>query len=75
MTLLDDVCKVNRDRCIGCGICVANCTTKAVRLHQKERISLPPESTGTTYTNILARKFGKWHMVKLGMKRMIGRQV
>ena len=75
MTLLDDVCKVNRDRCIGCGICVANCTTKAVRLHRKERISLPPESTGTTYANILARKFGKWHMVKLGMKRMAGRQV
>jgi ferredoxin len=74
MVLLDHICKVDRDRCIGCGICVANCMTKAVQLRRKERTSLPPKSTGATYSNILAKKFGKWHMVKIGMKRLAGQR-
>jgi len=74
MVLLDDVCKVDRDLCIGCGIYVANRMTKAVQIRRKERTSLPPKSTGATYAKILANKFGKWHMVEIGMKRLAGQQ-
>jgi electron transport complex protein RnfB len=72
---LGDVCQVNLDRCIGCGICVANCTSKAIRLHKKEVESLPPKSTGILHKNILSRKTGKRHMLKLAMKRLARLQV
>ena len=75
VTLLNDVCTVNRDRCIGCGVCVANCTSNAIQLHKKRVKSSPPKSTGILYRNILSQKAGKRHMLKLGVKRLVGLQV
>ena len=73
--VLGDMCQVNLDRCIGCGVCVANCTSKAIRLHKKEVESLPPKSTGILYKNILSRKKGKRHMLKLAIRRLARLQV
>ncbi len=75
VTLLNDVCTVNRDRCIGCGVCAANCPSNAIRLHKKRIKSLPPKSTGILYRDILSQKVGKRHVLKLGVKRLVGLQI
>ncbi len=75
VTLPNDIGAVNRDRCIGCGICVASCPSKAIHLRKKEVESVPPKSTGILYKNILSRKIGRWQMVKVRVKRRAGMQV
>jgi ferredoxin len=73
--LVNDICAVDRDRCIGCGVCVTNCSVKAIGLRKKETAPVPPVSTGILYKKILTRKIGRWRMVKLGAKRLARMQV
>jgi len=44
LSLVDDVCQVERARCVGCGLCVSTCSSEALRLERKppaERTPLP----------------------------------
>ena len=44
LSLVDDVCQVDRARCVGCGLCVSTCPDEALRLERKpsaERTPLP----------------------------------
>lgn len=35
---------INKDKCLGCGLCVSACHTKALKLVQKENPYIPPET-------------------------------
>jgi electron transport complex protein RnfB len=75
VALLDDVSRVDHERCIGCGVCVSTCTSNAIQLHKKPSQSIPPKTTGILYKSILSKKTGKWAMLGLAMRRLVGLQV
>jgi len=75
IALTDSVAVVDLDRCIGCGNCVVTCESGAARLYQKERQLVPFEDKSTMYMNIMARKMGRWYMVKLRLKMLLGMRV
>ncbi len=57
---VEEVAKVDPDRCIGCGLCVIECPGDAMILKQKDAADLyvPPENTFETYLT-MARERGK----------------
>ena len=59
------------NRCIGCGNCVAVCTTNAMELHRKDRDLLPPKDMDGLYMRIMSEKTGRWNMLKLGAKMLL----
>jgi len=34
---VDDVARVNLDRCIGCGVCAVTCLVDAIKVYRKEK--------------------------------------
>lgn len=50
---------VNLDRCIGCGNCVASCTTGAITLVKKENAKAPPANSEDLFDTILAKRTKK----------------
>jgi Fe-S-cluster-containing hydrogenase component 2 len=56
----DEKAHVDKNRCIGCGLCVTTCPTDAMKLVKKpeENLYLPPESGMETYIRI-AQERGK----------------
>jgi Fe-S-cluster-containing hydrogenase component 2 len=58
MEMANDVATVNNDRCIGCGNCVVNCTSDAIRLQKKDEELLPPPNAKALYMNIMLKKGG-----------------
>ena len=73
--MANGVATVNLDRCIGCGNCVVTCQSKASRLHKKEQELIPPKDKDTMYLKIVSRKKGKWHMLKLRTRMLLGLRV
>jgi len=73
--IVDGVATANLNRCIGCGNCVANCKENANRLVKREHELLPPKDTGALYTKIMIQKVGKWNMLKIGAKALLGHKV
>jgi Fe-S-cluster-containing hydrogenase component 2 len=57
---------VNRDRCIGCGLCITTCPTGALELMRKPEIEQPyvPKSNIENYIR-LAKKRGKLSNTKM----------
>ena len=57
---VDDVAHVNRDRCIGCGLCVTTCSTGAMSLQPKpaDQHREPPPSAKDAIMQ-LAKERGK----------------
>jgi Fe-S-cluster-containing hydrogenase component 2 len=55
----DNLAAVNKDRCIGCGLCVTTCPTEAIKLVAKSeaQIRIPPE-TMAEQMMLMARKKG-----------------
>ncbi len=52
----DNIAQVDKGRCIGCGVCVPTCTSEAMKLIKKEKETLPPKNTVTTYMTIMDKK-------------------
>ena len=57
--IAENISVVNRDRCIGCGVCVSKCPDKAIKLKLKEDIIEPPKNTAATYLKIMNKKVEK----------------
>jgi len=73
--ITDGKATVDLDRCIGCGNCVVTCETGASRLVKKENALVPPEDKETTFMKILSRKVGRWNMLKIRLRMLLGMRV
>lgn len=74
-TIFNGLAAVNLDRCIGCGNCVVTCESHASRLHKKENAFIPPKDKDTTFMKIMSRKVGRWDMLKIRLKMLLGLDV
>jgi Fe-S-cluster-containing hydrogenase component 2 len=54
----DGIAAIQRDRCIGCGLCVTTCPTDAIQLIQKPEDQLyePPKTGAETYIRIMQER-------------------
>jgi Na+-translocating ferredoxin:NAD+ oxidoreductase subunit B len=66
---------VNLDRCIGCGNCVITCESGATKLMKKEVTLVPPKTKDAAFMKIMSGKVGRWNMLKVRMKMMLGMKV
>lgn len=73
--IVNGISTVNLDRCIGCGNCVVTCESNATQLRKKEEELVPPKDKDATYMKIMSRKTGKWDMLKLRLKMLLGLRV
>jgi Fe-S-cluster-containing hydrogenase component 2 len=48
LSIVDGMCKVDEQRCFGCGICISACGDGALSLTPRsaDQVKLPPESLG-----------------------------
>ena len=74
-TLVIGKAVVDLDRCIGCGNCVVTCESGASQMVQKELKLVPPRDKDTMFLNILEKKIGKWNVLKLKLKMLLGIRV
>lgn len=44
LAIVDGISSVDNNRCIGCGVCGVKCPEDAIRLHERDERSEPPES-------------------------------
>ncbi|MHA2191570.1 MAG: ATP-binding protein [Candidatus Thorarchaeota archaeon] len=56
LSMLDDTLSINLNRCIGCGICVANCPEDAINLQKRKEEKIPPQTLDDLYAKIIDRK-------------------
>jgi len=73
--IVNGIATVNLDRCIGCGNCVVTCKSNASQLRKKGEELVPPKDKDATYMKIMSRKAGKWNMLKLRLKMLLGLRV
>jgi Pyruvate/2-oxoacid:ferredoxin oxidoreductase delta subunit len=66
---------VNLDRCIGCGNCVTTCTSGATKLVKKLETLVPPKDKDTEFLTIMSAKVGKWNMLKIRARMLLGMKV
>ncbi len=53
ITLNDDISSINKERCIGCGICINSCPSEAIEFLRKEHQFNPPITMAEYYVNNL----------------------
>ena len=75
MVMVDDVATINLDRCIGCGNCVAICPANAAQLKKKEDEWVPSKDKEAYNMWTLSNKVGKWNMLKIKTKMLLGLKV
>jgi ferredoxin len=73
--MVDGIAEVNLDRCIGCGNCVVLCPAGANKLRKKEPEKVPPKDKDTVNMKTLSRKVGRWNMLQIRMKMLLGLKV
>lgn len=73
--MVDGKATVILDRCIGCGNCVVTCESNATQLKKKEEKLVPPKDKDATHMKIMSRKAGRWNMLKLRLKMLLGLRV
>lgn len=73
--IVNGIATVDLNRCIGCGNCVVTCEANASHLRKKEEELVPPKDKDTMFMMILSKKTGKWNMLKLRAKMLLGLRV
>jgi Fe-S-cluster-containing hydrogenase component 2 len=68
----DGKVRVDRERCIGCGLCVTTCPSGALRLVENPRRKVPPDDTKALYMRLLQERYGPWGMAKLAGRKLLG---
>jgi Fe-S-cluster-containing hydrogenase component 2 len=58
ISMEDKIAVINRDRCIGCGVCVAACVNDAHQMHKKDKTHIPPKTHDDMYKKIMIERFG-----------------
>jgi ferredoxin len=66
---------VNLDRCIGCGVCVANCPNDAIDMKEKADRYVPPKNHDALYKKILMERVGMPGMLKMMPKIILGKKI
>jgi ferredoxin len=72
---VDDTCTVDRDRCIGCGLCISSCPTDALHMVERDDVTIPPKNTQALYRKILTERFGTWGTAKIMARAMLGLKI
>jgi Pyruvate/2-oxoacid:ferredoxin oxidoreductase delta subunit len=67
--------RVDKTRCIGCGLCVTTCPSGAMVLKEKPEKRRPPLNMGALYAKILAERYGAWGAAKMAGQALAGRKV
>ncbi len=62
---------INKNKCIGCGICVVKCPSKAIELTRKEKIKKPPYGAFALFLKILYKKAGALPVIKIVLKAIL----
>ncbi len=71
----DGIAEVNLDRCIGCGNCVVLCPAGANKMVKKEPEKVPVKDKTTYNLKNLGGKVGRWNMLKIRAKMLLGQKV
>jgi electron transport complex protein RnfB len=53
---VNDVSSINRERCIGCGVCVSKCPSQAIYLKDKAHSIVPPDNSTDLITRTANKK-------------------
>ena len=62
---------VNRDRCVGCGVCVPTCPTKSINLVKKPAEVKPPQTREDLHDIMTAGRNGRLKKLKLAGKLVV----
>jgi electron transport complex protein RnfB len=73
--MVDGIAALDFDRCIGCGNCVVHCAQGANTLRRKETVNVPVKDKNTYNMEMLSGRVGKWNMLKIRAKMMLGMKV
>ena len=71
----DKLARVDHDRCIGCGLCASTCEPGAIRLHPRERQSVPAVNSDAMYRKILVERYGPLRTIAKAARLMTGGRV
>ncbi len=63
---------IHPDRCIGCGLCVTVCPTKAIQLKKKDQITTPKKDTTEFYLSLMRARAGNANMILMMIRRALG---
>jgi len=72
---VESAMSIDLTRCIDCGLCVPTCPSAAITLYRKDHETVPPQTEDDLYVKIMAKKVGTWEMLKLGVKKILGRKI
>ena len=75
LSIVNEVSTVDLNRCIGCGVCVTDCTGSAIMLKAKDKKHVPPETRDDLYKKIMVERFGMMGMLKMMPKMLLGRKI
>ncbi|MCX7911551.1 MAG: 4Fe-4S binding protein [Dehalococcoidales bacterium] len=69
------VARIKPERCCGCGNCVVVCPTGANRLLKKEKEYVPVKDKHAYNMELLSGRLGRWGMLKLKARMLLGMKV